>query len=524
MWKQLLVTYKGNTAPLDVDYLDNSNDEHPDVTATCTKEKNAWGSIGFESFKESEFEQLHYSTSGDILVGSLVQVQILPLAPPPFLGPRSLIRQHSKISQSICGICLDDDSLVGSSDSLTDMRLGCTCAIHYDCLVGYIKSCLRNKDTINKNGIHCPYYSKEEKLSRCKQLDSCYFILPDDVEAISAYANNEELCGSSLSVTEALKLQVFMEKDAKEVEISETDDYINSTTKPCPKCRIRTTHYHGHNCHHISPVSDGCPNCHTHYCYKCLSMEDENIRLRTQRSLCNCGYWSQYCQPLQSDEAIQSFVALLPVPFDTRCGCVICPECRAGSPCPQCPGTCDVCMGYINPGPLSIIESATWKPVPKVRINAAQRQRLYHDLCRACMHESARAVAVILEVGKDFLDVNTRDYLGRCPIDYCCDVGDVEKVRLLVEQASAEVNARDREGYTPLLRSCEYGHVAIAEYLVSVGASVNTTDFNGETSLIKVIDSLSILPPSLSFLSCLTDIVTLLPSLSLPSLPSFLSS
>ena len=47
--------------------------------------------------------------------------------------------------------------------------------------------------------------------------------------------------------------------------------YIQLTTRKCPnpQCGERVSHFHGHGCHHISPMSDGCPSCHTHFCYIC---------------------------------------------------------------------------------------------------------------------------------------------------------------------------------------------------------------------------------------------------------------
>ena len=53
---------------------------------------------------------------------------------------------------------------------------------------------------------------------------------------------------------------------------------INATTKPCPHCQFRVSHYHGHACHHIQP-GGGCPSCHKHFCYVCLgkSREEKNL-------------------------------------------------------------------------------------------------------------------------------------------------------------------------------------------------------------------------------------------------------
>merc|ERR1712166_1498396 len=48
-----------------------------------------------------------------------------------------------------------------------------------------------------------------------------------------------------------------------------TQRNIEATSKPCPKCSTRVSHWHGHDCHHISPATRGCPTCHTHWCYSC---------------------------------------------------------------------------------------------------------------------------------------------------------------------------------------------------------------------------------------------------------------
>jgi len=38
------------------------------------------------------------------------------------------------------------------------------------------------------------------------------------------------------------------------------DPFVLATTKACPTCSMRSTHYHGHQCHMISP-GKGCPSC-----------------------------------------------------------------------------------------------------------------------------------------------------------------------------------------------------------------------------------------------------------------------
>jgi hypothetical protein len=115
---------------------------------------------------------------------------------------------------------------------------------------------------------------------------------------------------------------------------------VIATTKPCPNCSFRTSHYQGHSCHHIMP-GRGCPNCGTHWCYRCGAT----------RCRCPGGSWSTFCS---QNELPENLVAK-PYPHDGRCGCPICPLCRPGRPCEQCPGSCGVCRGKVPPGSLELL-------------------------------------------------------------------------------------------------------------------------------------------------------------------------
>ncbi|KAL1510219.1 hypothetical protein AB1Y20_006547 [Prymnesium parvum] len=46
-----------------------------------------------------------------------------------------------------------------------------------------------------------------------------------------------------------------------------TTALIRVTSKQCPNpsCGQRISHFHGHDCHHISPGTNGCPSCHQHF-------------------------------------------------------------------------------------------------------------------------------------------------------------------------------------------------------------------------------------------------------------------
>lgn len=121
-----------------------------------------------------------------------------------------------------------------------------------------------------------------------------------------------------------------------------TSRLIESTSKPCPQCGYRTTHWHGHSCHHIRP-GGGCPNCHTHWCYVCGQLK--------HRANPDCHlHGSTFCRT----DAINDNIEPHPYPHDRRCGCPICNICRPGAPCDQCDGDCVVCLAQVPPGPMAI--------------------------------------------------------------------------------------------------------------------------------------------------------------------------
>jgi len=86
---------------------------------------------------------------------------------------------------------------------------------------------------------------------------------------------------------------------------------IGRTTKPCPFCAARTSHWRDHACHHIRPVT-GCPSCKRHWCYGCGQAWAPGHR-------CFVG---SACSAL--------------------CDCRPCPDCKPGVRCDQCTG-CAVC-------------------------------------------------------------------------------------------------------------------------------------------------------------------------------------
>lgn len=89
-----------------------------------------------------------------------------------------------------------------------------------------------------------------------------------------------------------------------------TLEVLYTTTKQCPFCSIRISHYRGHACHHISP-SGGCTSCQNHFCYNCLGYRGDGVEWQG----CPNG-----CAPFCTD----------------GCSCPDCPDCQPGVPCDHC--------------------------------------------------------------------------------------------------------------------------------------------------------------------------------------------
>lgn len=268
-----------------------------------------------------------------------------------------------------CGICFD---LILAQ--VGHLRLQCRCLVHFSCMVKYIRS-LSSQQIIQSEGIVCPY----NQLGTCAYSPGAYYIHPDDLEVLLEYQNSHGVQVSLASVTlsptsanenkyllpegeqftleECRKIQGWLADSKKKIAHDEslTTPYVEATTKPCPKCNFRVSHFVGHACHHIQ----GCPSCQMHWCYRCGASETENSAQRGSRSNCKCGGWSNFCPGSDGHgmHMTPEFIKLTPYPHDTRCGCAVCPDCRPGKSCGPCPGNCAVCMDIIQPGPTELTEA-----------------------------------------------------------------------------------------------------------------------------------------------------------------------
>eukprot|EP01041_Mallomonas_annulata_P000882 gene882-1708_t len=310
--------------------------------------------------------------------------------------PVHLLRKAS-VEESAGTVCFCMEPMLHGFNTV---RLRCRCVLHEHCMVTYVRSNLEDKTLICDKGMKCPY--------GCGN-----YVWIDDVDALCKINKSRPISAlhgtgiSPLEETEAAKFRMWVisasfsrdelvscprcatphwvdrleqsgvarvrcsnnacrakfcsscqvewhgglscsEYQGRKSSLEDSKALMSASAKECPNCHTAVTHYHGHACHHIR----GCPGCGIHFCYRCLRAEEENERVRGERSRCVCeeGRWGTFCV----DDDILQNLSLLPFPHDQRCGCPICPDCRRDTPCSGCSGDCVVCKGVVLPGPAEL--------------------------------------------------------------------------------------------------------------------------------------------------------------------------
>jgi len=357
------------------------------------------------------------------------------------------------------------------------MRLGCGCVLHYHCLVQYLQHRMRDRIGMSLQGISCPYGAECKSFGSNDGESMIYHVTLDDLTNIVDYGSShpdlrqylDDIGCEALTHEQVNSLKEWIaEQNDKPVKKYTDDDYelfIISTSKACPACGYRSTHYYGHQCHHIK-----CPNCHVNYCYKCLASEVENMRDRGKTSQCRCerAYWVSFCAPVKSKVDIAKYIVVNEggIPYDNRCGCVVCSDCRYQHPCEFCPGDCSVCMGYVNPSPNEI--SQAWDP------NGCKAYSGSHmNLWDCCRHGNTEELTSLLGTISDE-DLYRKDREGRNAMHYAIDADNIEIVRLLIDIRGFELNVPcSRYNETPLLWATRNNNTEISRLLVERGADID---------------------------------------------------
>ena len=406
-----------------------------------------------------------------------------------------------------------------------DLRLGCGCLVHFACVTEYIRIALGDKEILkdatrgeSRPGIRCPYYCA----NLCEYRGpGQYFMTAGDLARLVEYGeeHKDRLQGEGetsvpfLSLQEVEKLRLWLaeaEASTDEIDVlpssvdDETQRYICATTKPCPKCGYRASHFHGHACHHISP-GGGCLRCKTAYCYRCSKTGQENEQERGDAAKCLCGSWSNFCEKIKTPRQVKLFLRMNPFPHDWRCGCAICPDCSPGQGSRRdgncgCDGNCSVCRGYVRASPREL--GLPWEPQTPQMVSEAHQMtpaQCLFDSCQAGDLEDALEVLALAEAESVEIDFGATDYrdglreqtylghaivagnldLIRWLIGKGCNVSQQGRLRGLaafpvhlaaskqrvdilrvLEEAGADLCVRDRVGRSALVYACEAAPVS----------------------------------------------------------------
>ena len=85
------------------------------------------------------------------------------------------------------------------------------------------------------------------------------------------------------------------------------------------------------------------------------------------------------------------------------------------------------------------------------------------------------------------VNVNEKNYAGITPLTIAAEKGNMEIIKMLVEDGKAVVNDPSSYGVTPLIAAAEAGNDKVVEYLIAQGADVTAKDDLGKTALIYAI-------------------------------------
>lgn len=111
------------------------------------------------------------------------------------------------------------------------------------------------------------------------------------------------------------------------------------------------------------------------------------------------------------------------------------------------------------------------------------KSKLVYDtsLIRAIKINDADRIRTLLFA---HVDVNEKNYAGITPMTIAGEKGNLEVIRLLVEDGKADINAKSSYGVTPLIAAAAAGKGEAVTYLLKNGADATAKDDLGKTALI----------------------------------------
>ena len=145
-------------------------------------------------------------------------------------------------------------------------------------------------------------------------------------------------------------------------------------------------------------------------------------------------------------------------PHDKRCGCLVCPECRPGRPCPTClDGDCLVCRDLVQPGPQDFDSIRTWIPQTEEQKTRMESMSSHDeddevwnddpDFGLEAIHIAARdgdCAAIRREVAENNVHVDLADHVdGSTALHWASRNNQLDAVRLLLNEYGAGIDLQD---------------------------------------------------------------------------------
>lgn len=193
-------------------------------------------------------------------------------------------------------------------------------------------------------------------------------------------------------------------------------------------------------------------------------MDRDNLRERgaIEKCLCPCQNWLNFCSPIETEDDMK-FIGFNPLPYDTRCGCVLCWECKPGVPCSECTG-CNVCRGPLDPCPKDL--DTPWS------LPAAEMRALFSCAQRGDFEGMQAAIAGLHERGETF---NPNASLGGATLlTLVAQSGSVPCLGLLQRESDEEgacaldANKRNPNGDAALMLAIVQDHQPMVEALLKI--------------------------------------------------------
>ena len=105
-----------------------------------------------------------------------------------------------------------------------------------------------------------------------------------------------------------------------------------------------------------------------------------------------------------------------------------------------------------------------------------------------CYHGNYDRVVGFLKNNSDKVSQTDVAHEGSTALIYAAETGNLDIVRLLVEDYSVDVNQCDDLGQSPLYAACQAGQLKVVEYLLSISTDRNLKTSCGETPVHVTID------------------------------------